>query len=126
MLAKFAKSFDSVATRVAAIFFGLLAGAFATLIHFSFIPIGVTVALVGSLASSLLVRAYTRSRITILLFAIAWTIVVYRGGTKVGEELLIMANTPGYALLYLGPVLVFFPLALPTPKVSKLLIVESE
>ncbi len=110
------KSLERVLMRIAAIFLGLLCGALATFIHFALVPVGVIVALVGSLAFALLIRNLTGSRLNILLFAIAWTLVVYRGATNSGEELLIMANTPGYTLLYLGPILVFFPLALPRPK----------
>ena len=120
------KLFDRVLARVAAIFFGLLSGALATFIHFAFVPFGLVVALVGSLAGALLVRSYTGSRLAILMFAIAWTVVVYRGGTKVGEELLVMANTPGYALLYLGPILVFLPSVLPHLTPSASLVSESE
>lgn len=102
-----------VARRIAVVIFGLAAGALATFIHFALVPVGLIVALLGSLACALMIRAYTGSRADVSLFAIAWTLVVYRGGTNAGEELLIMANTPGYLLLYLGPLLVFFPLILP-------------
>jgi uncharacterized membrane protein YeaQ/YmgE (transglycosylase-associated protein family) len=107
---------QGVLTRIATIIFGLFAGALATFIHFSLVPVGLIIALVGSLACSLLVRSYTRSRLSILLFAIAWALVVYRGGISAGEELLIMGNTPGETLLYLGPILVFFPIFLPRPE----------
>lgn len=114
------KSLERVPARIAAILFGLLSGALATFVHFAFVPVGLIVALVGSFVCSMLIRAYAGSKVDILLFAIAWTLVVYRGGTNASEEILIMANTPGYTLLYLGPVLVFFPLVLPHPKQRKL------
>lgn len=110
------KSLERVLTRIAAILFGLFSGALATFIHFAYLPVGLVIALIGSIACSLLVRSYTNSRLSILLFAIAWTVVVFRGGTNSGEELLVMANTAGYTLLYLGPILVFLPLLLPRPK----------
>jgi uncharacterized membrane protein YeaQ/YmgE (transglycosylase-associated protein family) len=108
---------EGIVRRIASILFGLFAGALATFIHFALVPVGLIIALIGSLACSLVVRSFTRSRLTILLFAIAWSVVVYRGGITSGEELLIIANTPGYTLLYLGPLLVFLPAVLPRPKI---------
>lgn len=110
------KTLERLLTRLAAIAFGALSGALATFIHFAYLPVGLIIALLGSMAASLLVRSYTGSRLSILFFAIAWTVVVLRGGTNSGEELLIMANTAGYTLLYLGPILVFLPLLLPRPQ----------
>jgi hypothetical protein len=117
---------EGVLTRIAAIVFGLFAGALAVFIHFALVPYGLIVALVGSLASSLVVRSFTRSRLSILLFAIAWGLVIYRGATTSGEELLVTANTPGYVLLYLGPLLVISPMFLPIPKVVKSEVPEPE
>jgi len=107
---------EGIITRFSVIIFGLLAGAFATFIHFALPPVGLVVALAGSLACSLLVRSLTRSRLNIVFFSIAWLVVVYRGATLAGQELLIIANTPGYVLLYLGPVLTFVPVVLRVPK----------
>lgn len=115
---------EGIVTRIAAIIFGLFTGALATFIHFAFVPVGLIIALIGSLACSLVVRSFTHSRLTILLFAIAWSVVVYRGGITSGEELLIIANTPGYMLLYLGPLLVFIPTLLPRPKTSEAEVAE--
>jgi len=109
---------EMVLMRIVALVTGVLVGALATLVHFSLMPVGLFVALVGSLASSLLVRHYTRSRLAIILFAAAWIAVVFRGGSRSGEELLVIANTAGYTLLYLGPILVTFPVLLPRPKQS--------
>lgn len=113
------KTFERIAGRLLVIIFGLFSGALATFIHFALVPVGLIVALAGSLACALLVRSYTGSRASVLLFAIAWTLVVYRGGSVQGEELLVMGNTPGYTLLYLGPILAFFPLVLPRPKLRE-------
>jgi hypothetical protein len=112
------KTLEVVLLRIAAIVFGVFIGALATFIHFALVPYGLIVALVGSLACSFLVRGYTRSHLSVILFGLAWFVVVFRGATTSGEELLIMANTPGYTLLYLGPVLVLFPAILPKPKIK--------
>lgn len=88
----------------------------ATLIHHAFVPIGLIIGLLGSIAGALIVRSLTASRVSISLFAIAWTVVAFRAGTNSGEELLIMSNTVGYTLLYLGPILVFAPVFLRHPK----------
>ncbi len=112
------KRSETILMRIAALIAGVLAGLLATLIHFSLMPVGLFVALAGSLASSLLVRHYTHSRLAIIIFAVAWIIVVFRGGSRSGEELLVIANTAGYTLLYLGPILVSIPVLLPRPKQS--------
>jgi len=111
-------------TRFAAIVLGAFSGAMATFIHHAFVPIGLIVALLGSIGGALLVRSLTRSRVSISLFAIAWTAVIFRAGTYSGEELLIMPNTVGYTLLYLGPILVFAPVFLPEPKIREIKVVE--
>ena len=111
-------------TRFAAIVLGAFSGAMAAFIHYAFVPFGLIVALLGSIAGALLVRSFTSSRLSISLFAIAWTIVTFRAGTRSGEELLIMANTAGYTLLYLGPILVFAPIFLPYPKPREIKVSE--
>ena len=107
---------DKLMARFAAIVLGAFSGAMATFIHYSFVPLGLVVALLGSVTGALLVRSFTGSRVSISLFAIAWTVAIFRAGTYSGEELLIMANSVGYTLLYLGPILVFAPVFLPYPK----------
>jgi len=111
-------------TRFAAIVLGAFSGAMATFIHYAFVPLGLIVALLGSIAGALLVRSITSSRVNISLFAIAWTVVIFRAGTYSGEELLIMPNTVGYTLLYLGPILVFAPVFLPDPKPREIQVEE--
>lgn len=114
------KSIEHILARLGVILFGFFVGALATFIHFALVPFGLIVALVGSFVCALLIRSRSGSRVNILLFAIAWTLVVYRGASNEGEELLIMANTPGYTLLYLGPVLVFLPSLLPSRRQHEL------
>ena len=107
---------EKLLARFAALVLGAFSGAMATFIHYAFVPLGLIVALLGSITGAMLVRSFTGSRVTISLFAIAWTVAIFRAGTYAGEELLIMANSVGYTLLYLGPILVFAPVFLPYPK----------
>ena len=115
---------QKLSTRFAAIVLGAFSGAMATFIHYAFVPLGLIVALLGSIAGALLVRRFTGSRVSISLFAIAWTAVAFRAGSYSGEELLIMANPVGYTLLYLGPILVFAPAFLPYPKPREIKVAE--
>ena len=115
---------ERLLTRFAAIVLGAFSGAMATFIHYAVVPLGLIVALLGSIAGALLVRSITSSRVSISLFAIAWTTVAFRAGTYSGEELLIMPNTVGYTLLYLGPILVFAPVFLPFPKPREIKVAE--
>jgi hypothetical protein len=82
---------------------GGILGAAAVLLHSSYVPFGVLLALLGSgIGIWLIGRAWGMRRYKVLA-AIGWALVTLRGGSPgVGGELLVQGNFAGNALVVAG------------------------
>jgi hypothetical protein len=92
-----------------AIAIGALSAAGAVLIHQTLPPIGVALALLGSVTAIWWVGRHSGKRRYKLITFVAWVAVVFRAGSfGVGQELLIQGDAPGSALLLIGFLATFF------------------
>ena len=89
---------------------GLIAGALLTVTHNLWSIWGFVLTTLGYVALSLEMRIYLQTKSAYLVYAIGTIITILIGASVRGNELLVQANTPGYLLLFAGPVLALLPL----------------
>jgi len=108
LLSSIAQRLRSFASAVAV---GLFLGAIGTLLHNSFSPIGVIIALIESAYGIYYFAKRTHSKFLELTSLAAWLLVIYNAGNLgVSQELLIEGNQNGTIFLFGGLALNFFAL----------------
>ena len=89
---------------------GLIAGALLTVTHNFWSIWGFLLTIAGYIALSLEMRVYLQTKSAYLVYATGTILTILIGASVRGNELLVQANTPGYLLLFAGPVLALLPL----------------
>ena len=93
---------------------GALLGVSATLLHLLLFPLGLVIALAGTIIGIWAVGRTWRLKKCKFLAAIAWLVVVVQGATLgVGGELLIQGDLAGSLLILLGTVALVLAIFLP-------------
>ena len=88
-----------------AIALGAISGFVAVLIYQSLPPVGIIGALASTYAAIWWVGRETQSKLYKGIAAFIWFLVIYRAGTLgAGDELLVVANSLGTALFFLGTI----------------------
>lgn len=96
---------------IASLAFGIAVGISGTFLHNSYHPLGIVVALFAIWFGARLTRNMYQSRVTNLLFALGWFLVIIRGSTLGnGGEILIEANLYGNLLVFGGAALLTLPM----------------
>lgn len=95
-------------------FIGITTGVAATLLHLFFPPVGIFLAIVGTLTAIWAVGRGFGNRRFKLIASTAWILVMYKAATLgSGQELLVQGDTLGMALIFGGLVAIIFAIALP-------------
>lgn len=99
---------------IAALFYGALLGASATLLHLLLFPLGLILGLIATLLGIWAIGRSSRLQRYKVLAAASWLFVVVQGATLgVGEELLIQGDLAGSLLLLLGTLTLVIAIFLP-------------